>query len=1334
MNLKEELNRLDRESIDNNTKYYDLKNLFEAIILTDEEKKELAKLIKDKEDPEVIYNNLAKKYGHDLSDLEIEEDYVHKTDEHTFNPLATAATLEVGDKVYDSTGEKVLEIVDKQMPNDWSVMLTIKDVATGDTWVQHSGHLALFELVVEGDHAEEVPEDIDIEFHPIDELTEDTNVDFELQEEAVWNCRGQIPTAKKIIIKDGVKRISNDAFDEKGWLEEVVIPDSVIIIGSNAFRMCKGLTSITIPDSVTRIGDNAFLGCDGLTEIIIPKGVTSMGGYAFAYCDALTRVTISNGVTSIGDCAFFACPKLTSITIPDSVTRIGDNAFVYCDALTSITIPDSVTRIGNSAFAGTPFTSITIPGSVTSIGYRAFIGCRKLTSVIIGNGVIAIGNAAFSHCSKLTRITIPDSVIGIGKWAFSQCARLTSVTIPASITSIGEHAFEGCENLSDIYYKGSKEQWEELYDKSGKNNADLFEDTKIVHFNSSKSGSLKEQKKLKEDVDVFQDPIDELKEGTNVDFELQEEAVWNCRGQIPTAKKIIIKDGVKRISNDAFDEKGWLEEVVIPDSVIIIGSNAFRMCKGLTSITIPDSVTRIGDNAFLGCDGLTEIIIPKGVTSMGGYAFAYCDALTRVTISNGVTSIGDCAFFACPKLTSITIPDSVTRIGDNAFVYCDALTSITIPDSVTRIGNSAFAGTPFTSITIPGSVTSIGYRAFIGCRKLTSVIIGNGVIAIGNAAFSHCSKLTRITIPDSVIGIGKWAFSQCARLTSVTIPASITSIGEHAFEGCENLSDIYYKGSKEQWEELYDKSGKNNADLFEDTKIVHFNSSKSGSLKEQKKLKEDVDVFQDPIDELKEGITTDGLKLPTNSKQVDSYVWRKIRPHDELTDDSSRFWVFDRSTDNGANAILVNKVEDIPDNAKYNFSLLDMDLYFNNDDYTWYVLDNSISDEELTESRSLNEGAGAGYSIKGTINNTKINSIHNMTVREESDGYVFDIELDADADFDDVSFYSYYYGDEIDSTKIKISKVSIYGGTDDTPLKESEIISSINDTKIGVMIGAGYSHTTFDGNIEAYADTSEISSSFDDVLEIEFDLTDKNAIEFIDKAVEGENISTEYAVIVDDDVDDVFATEEEAIEYAEEFEVETVKNLYVQILYTIEKFDDDVDEEFGDIIWRDGEYLESLNEDWRTGTFTREDLQSYRNDQIQKVLLVANSIKFMIRKHPEYSEIFFNLIDDLIDHLEDVKKESNMNEALVDEDKWTKEVLDILKTVLDKADDIRYEMKYATRGSRIKVNDINGLVSWLNDFNEDIEKASKELEERNDELTNGPQEENGQEENNNENQ
>ena len=171
MNLKEELNRLDRESIDNNTKYYDLKNLFEAIILTDEEKKELAKLIKDKEDPEVIYDNLSKKYGHDLSDLEIEEDYVHRTDEHTFNPLATAATLKVGDKVYDSTGEKVLEIVDKQMPNDWSTMLTVKDVATGDTWVQHSGNLALFELVVEGDYAEEVPEDIDIEFHPLDELT-----------------------------------------------------------------------------------------------------------------------------------------------------------------------------------------------------------------------------------------------------------------------------------------------------------------------------------------------------------------------------------------------------------------------------------------------------------------------------------------------------------------------------------------------------------------------------------------------------------------------------------------------------------------------------------------------------------------------------------------------------------------------------------------------------------------------------------------------------------------------------------------------------------------------------------------------------------------------------------------------------------------------------------------------------------------------------------------------------------------------------------------------------------------------------------------------------------
>ena len=150
-------------------------------------------------------------------------------------------------------------------------------------------------------------------------------------------------------------------------------------------------------------------------------------------------------VTSIGESAFFGCESLS---------------FQGCTSLSSIVIPKSVTSIGDDAFNGcTSLSSIVIPDSVTSIGNAAFQKCSSLSSVTIGNGVASIGEYAFSFCPSLSSIVIPDSVTSIGHDAFYDCASLSSVTIGNGVTSIGESAFQGCTSLSDVYYTGTKVQW-----------------------------------------------------------------------------------------------------------------------------------------------------------------------------------------------------------------------------------------------------------------------------------------------------------------------------------------------------------------------------------------------------------------------------------------------------------------------------------------------------------------------------------------------------------------------------------------------------------------------------------------------------------------------------------------------------------------------------------------------------------------------------------------------------------------------------------------------------------------------------------------------------------
>lgn len=162
----------------------------------------------------------------------------------------------------------------------------------------------------------------------------------------------------------------------------------------------------------------------------------------------------------ITDCDYDA----VSIDIPAEidglpVTSIGEGAFAHCENLTSVTIPNSVTYIGDSAFEY----------------------CHGLISATISGSVTSIGSWMFCDCYSLTSITIPDGVTSIGSWAFFNCNSLTSITIPSSVTIIGGWTFWGCKSITDIYYGGSEEDWQNIY------NEDLTGAT--IHYNSSGGGS-----------------------------------------------------------------------------------------------------------------------------------------------------------------------------------------------------------------------------------------------------------------------------------------------------------------------------------------------------------------------------------------------------------------------------------------------------------------------------------------------------------------------------------------------------------------------------------------------------------------------------------------------------------------------------------------------------------------------------------------------------------------------------------------------------------------------------------------------------------------------------
>lgn len=101
---------------------------------------------------------------------------------------------------------------------------------------------------------------------------------------------------------------------------------------------------------------------------------------------------------------------------------------------------------------------------------------------------------------------------------------------------------------------------------------------------------------------------------------------------------------------------------------------------------------------------------------------------------------------------------------------------------------------------------------------------------------------------------------------------------------------------------------------------------------------------------------------PSNSKEVSSYVYRKIKMHDDLTSDDSRYWDFDRCVREGDDAKLVKSA---PKGAKYSFSMVnadvDIDFYMGygaSEDGSdcWFVVDNKPEDDvEIEEGCCDNE-------------------------------------------------------------------------------------------------------------------------------------------------------------------------------------------------------------------------------------------------------------------------------------------------------------------------------------------------------------------------------------------
>ena len=446
------------------------------------------------------------------------------------------------------------------------------------------------------------------------------------------------------------------------------------------------------------------------------------------------------------------------------VTTILEEAFKDCNNLISITFGSNIKNVAKSAFAGCQnLKDVYYDGTIEDWYDIEFANDNSNPMGCADNFNIKDEG----EWSKLTELVIPDSIYKILNKNFSNLKNLKSITVHSKVTVIQCGAFENCINLESI-----------TLPFIGKTATSSYPEAHFSYIFGASS--------------------------------------YNYKNYVPVTLKTVNVTNATSIPEYAFYNCTNIENINLNSKVLTIWKYAFAGCELLKDFVFPSNLMTIETYAFANCIGLIEVIVPKNVTKIGQNAFNNCRKLEMMEIpfvGESSSASGEKGLFGyifgAQKDTYSTYTNTTQYYGTSskANTYITEKLKKVIVSQGSKIKDYSFNGCKtIEEIVLCESTTYIGLKAFYNCYGLKYINLADTKVGyIDSDAFRHCTSLEFISVEFAKSpqkpSLKKQTFAGCTALKSIIL-SSIESVEESVFFECDNLKEIYFTGTKDEYDAI----------------------------------------------------------------------------------------------------------------------------------------------------------------------------------------------------------------------------------------------------------------------------------------------------------------------------------------------------------------------------------------------------------------------------------------------------------------------------------------------------------------------------------------------------